>query len=252
MNFCDERIAMPLSGGLPLESFLIAPVQRVPRHKLLVEELIRKWAREPHTDAEAASVDIALLSETVEIVNWVLALINVRTKEEDGRRRTFQLYDAVGGRWHIPGGLLVPFRRHIAVVHGFEYVVGATLMGSTQEAREVHLLSDYLVMLRAPSAHRKVAGGRAVLVRCWDLRRCYVGRVLRSDDLAPVAVFGSPERLLGQLVEPFERALVFAFAHTSSCFGGFVEHVLFLLSHAGMLGHRRMLGPCRIAHLNPC
>ena len=86
----DPRVCAFVKGAeadarcrmLDLPSFLIAPVQRVPRYRLLLEEL-RKRTSEGHEDAEDLKVALALVSEAAGHNNAALV--------EDGEHAKLQL-----------------------------------------------------------------------------------------------------------------------------------------------------------------
>ena len=61
-NFVEKVEASPESLQLPLESFLMEPVQRVPRYRMLFEQLL-KFTPENHAEHEAVSDALRLTAE---------------------------------------------------------------------------------------------------------------------------------------------------------------------------------------------
>ena len=78
-QFCDNVAAAKLCGDNSLQSLLIMPVQRVPRYRLLIQELLK------HTPL--AHADVAPLKRALNVISNVAASINAsaRTKEEKMR-----------------------------------------------------------------------------------------------------------------------------------------------------------------------
>ena len=78
-QFCANVAAARLCGDNSLQSLLIMPVQRVPRYRLLIQELLK------HTMSSHA--DVAPLKRALHVISKVAASINAsaRTKEEKMR-----------------------------------------------------------------------------------------------------------------------------------------------------------------------
>eukprot|EP00004_Rigifila_ramosa_P013278 TRINITY_DN2926_c0_g1_i2.p1 TRINITY_DN2926_c0_g1~~TRINITY_DN2926_c0_g1_i2.p1 ORF type:complete len:463 (-),score=77.61 TRINITY_DN2926_c0_g1_i2:40-1233(-) len=64
----DERLFSPECSGKDLPSYLILPIQRIPRYKMLVEELIKNTWRF-HCDYEDLAAALAEISQTAIYVN---------------------------------------------------------------------------------------------------------------------------------------------------------------------------------------
>jgi hypothetical protein len=61
----------PMCRGLKLMSFLIMPVQRVPRYRLLLQELLKQANK---VDIEAGMVEQAL--DSIKVPSWYTKLID--------------------------------------------------------------------------------------------------------------------------------------------------------------------------------
>jgi RhoGEF domain/FYVE zinc finger/SOS1/NGEF-like PH domain len=88
--------------GMPLASYLIMPVQRIPRYKMLLQDLIKNTDEE-HPDME----DLRLSLETME---GVARFINEAIKHAENRRRMIEAQNAFIG---LPKNLIEPHRRFI-------------------------------------------------------------------------------------------------------------------------------------------
>ena len=82
------------------QSFLIKPVQRIPRYKLLLEELLKYTPSEPHAHPDHAAVQDAVKqvltasSEINEVLGWHLSLVCVLPNLVNSKidARLFRLY----------------------------------------------------------------------------------------------------------------------------------------------------------------
>lgn len=83
-RFLDEKMNDPRCGGLSLESYLIMPIQRVPRYILLLEQL-QKYTSEDHSDYVNIVEAIAKLSDTAKHFNE-----EVRKQENNARALRIQ------------------------------------------------------------------------------------------------------------------------------------------------------------------
>lgn len=70
----------------PLENLLIAPVQRIPRYKLLLEALLKHTPSRPDTDAERN-----VLLRAVAAVGKITSQINDESKATDARKNVIKL-----------------------------------------------------------------------------------------------------------------------------------------------------------------
>jgi len=82
-TFCQEREVNPRSKGLRMESFLIMPIQRIPRYKLLLAELLKNTSEE-HPDHVA-------LIKALELVETVARDINAAVKESESRQVVWEI-----------------------------------------------------------------------------------------------------------------------------------------------------------------
>ena len=72
-NFVERVQNSPESQHLPLESFLAEPVQRVPRYRLLLEQLL-KYTPEGHAERAATAEALALTAEVAQANNDAIVL----------------------------------------------------------------------------------------------------------------------------------------------------------------------------------
>ncbi len=100
-NFERTCRSAPQSKGLGLSSLLITPIQRVPRYKLLLEELLR------HTDTSHA--DYHGLAKAFDHVKKLALHINEEVRASENRRVMLALQDELSGS----ETLLAPHRSFI-------------------------------------------------------------------------------------------------------------------------------------------
>ena len=84
-----ERACMQQGGGISLDSYLILPIQRVPRYKLLLQEL-KKNTEPDHKDMK--NIDKAL-----EVVGTVAMHINDSVKQQERRAKIAAIQDKITG-----------------------------------------------------------------------------------------------------------------------------------------------------------
>ena len=171
-----------------VESYLIMPVQRVPRYKLLLEELLKC------TDSQSS--DHASISLAVDSINRVTKHVNDSCGEADRSKRMFDIQAVFGDAVVI----LKPGRQFVAELKGR---VNAEYGNSTAEHGEadasLFIFSDSLLLgLRAlggadvrkyvPSIHNFILLGDIASVEIMP------GSILRIDDLK-IKCVASPKRL---------------------------------------------------------
>lgn len=76
-KFCDENLANPKSKGLSLNSLLITPVQRVPRYRMLLQEIIK--------NTEPDHPDLGSLEEAIVHIKGAAMEINEAVREMEMR-----------------------------------------------------------------------------------------------------------------------------------------------------------------------
>eukprot|EP00002_Diphylleia_rotans_P037878 TRINITY_DN851_c0_g1_i4.p1 TRINITY_DN851_c0_g1~~TRINITY_DN851_c0_g1_i4.p1 ORF type:complete len:1328 (-),score=243.35 TRINITY_DN851_c0_g1_i4:664-4647(-) len=89
--FCKSCLKDPASQGLDLPSYLIQPVQRLPRYKLLLEEL-SKNTPDDHPDYEGLLTAIEVVKNLASNTNKQIKTANVREKigKVDGFEKLFR------------------------------------------------------------------------------------------------------------------------------------------------------------------
>jgi hypothetical protein len=67
-DFLKQVQSLPQSHGLVLQAFLVTPVQRIPRYKLLLEDMLKNTEKD-HEDYEDLKNSLKLVSEVALFVN---------------------------------------------------------------------------------------------------------------------------------------------------------------------------------------
>jgi len=100
-KFCADAKADPRSGDLDLASFLIMPVQRIPRYKLLLVELEKAL--------DEGSDSAKLISSSIEKISSVATCINEDVKFKQSREAIVKLQSKFVGKVTLvtPSRLLV-------------------------------------------------------------------------------------------------------------------------------------------------
>jgi len=97
--FLEEKRQSPECGGLDLMSFLIMPIQRIPRYRLLLTELKKHTT---DSDAEHAALDDAL-----EKIKVIANFVNEAKRAAENRSRIIEIQNKVKGEFD---NLLTPGR----------------------------------------------------------------------------------------------------------------------------------------------
>mmetsp|Transcript_44225 Transcript_44225/g.70686 ORF Transcript_44225/g.70686 Transcript_44225/m.70686 type:complete len:701 (+) Transcript_44225:2640-4742(+) len=100
-EFCDRCKALPESQSCSLDSFLILPVQRVPRYELLIKELLK------HTDEDHP--EYTIISSAYSKVSTVAKMINSNLRDHERRTAVLAVQEKFGNsvqlvspqRWFI-------------------------------------------------------------------------------------------------------------------------------------------------------
>mmetsp|Transcript_8252 Transcript_8252/g.20273 ORF Transcript_8252/g.20273 Transcript_8252/m.20273 type:complete len:1855 (+) Transcript_8252:338-5902(+) len=100
-TFCKTASAHPMSKGLNLASLLITPIQRIPRYKLLLNELYK--------NTEDEHKDKSNLEKAIKIVSATAKHINDAVRGFQNRKEIQQVMDELMGNEN----LLEPHRRFI-------------------------------------------------------------------------------------------------------------------------------------------
>ena len=99
-SYCTKQMN---SIGLPLESLIILPIQRMPRYKMLTEEVIK------HT--EASHPDLPQLKNALTKITEVNNQINNKMKEFDSRMEVQVIENRFNNK--LPVDLVTPSRRYL-------------------------------------------------------------------------------------------------------------------------------------------
>ena len=108
LKFCALAEADPKCRGLQLNSFLIMPIQRIPRYQLLITELIKQTRKVyPSRDEE-----ITALGQALDMVRGVAGGINASVGRDEDANRVMQIADMLE---HVPKGhtLVIPTRTFV-------------------------------------------------------------------------------------------------------------------------------------------
>lgn len=126
------------SGGVgpDILDFLIMPVQRVPRYRLLLEQLL-KYTPEDHADYASVKQASAIVSDKATEINHKMALVNQQKKlmELSTRFETVPLSE----------GLVQPYRHFVS-----EFTIEWIPSFDSTESKNVHLFLLNDLMLLAP------------------------------------------------------------------------------------------------------
>lgn len=82
--FVDQCRSDPRCQDLSLESFLVMPVQRIPRYKLLLTELLK--------NTEESNKDYTLLSKALEAIEVVAKLMNEDLRPNEKHDEMYVLF----------------------------------------------------------------------------------------------------------------------------------------------------------------
>ena len=102
-------------GSHNVASLLIQPVQRIPRYKLLLEEL--------HKATPPAHADAAAIGTALEAVSGIAASVNEAVRRREAVEKVVELQ---GELWHVPAGVAIDhpgrflIRQGVLVCHGLE------------------------------------------------------------------------------------------------------------------------------------
>eukprot|EP01080_Neovahlkampfia_damariscottae_P003204 gene3204-5520_t len=99
--FLLKRMQFPECGNLPVESFLVKPIQRIPRYKLLLRDLLKETP-ENH-------VDFQNLQIAYEKIDYVAGFVNEQKREAENRKVVLNLRTSMPE--NIQSILLIPGRK---------------------------------------------------------------------------------------------------------------------------------------------
>jgi len=102
--FCQERLMDPMCRNLPLNSFLIKPLQRICQYPLLLQELLR------HT--KETDIDYKDLAEALNTIQGIVQVINESKRLQENQHKILEVQNRLSNGDKV--GLLLPTRRYIA------------------------------------------------------------------------------------------------------------------------------------------
>ncbi|XP_064403220.1 FYVE, RhoGEF and PH domain-containing protein 6-like isoform X3 [Halichondria panicea] len=126
----------PLCKGLPVSSYMLCPVQRIPRYKLLLEDYL-KHLPEDHPDIDNTKAALAAIAEAAEHMNE-------RITDMENQVKVVQMQKTFVGKENI----VAPGRKYIG--RGPVFFVP----GSRWKQRVLFLFSDVLLVARITAAGR--------------------------------------------------------------------------------------------------
>lgn len=141
------------SGGLDLESLLITPVQRIPRYKLLLSEILK------HTPE--AHPDYALIKKALEEVSKMGIIVNESVSE--GQRSKQQ--DSIVQQYPPLGNYISASRKFKREIQKAEFSIGQTKRSKGPKTREglVLIFTDMIFCLY-----------KKKLMGAYDISSCYI------------------------------------------------------------------------------
>jgi hypothetical protein len=134
MSLVEKNI--PICGGLDINDFLIMPVQRVPRYRLLLENLLKQTPEE-HPDYSGLKDALTAVSDKAAEINQKMALQAQQKKMMELSTR-FETAP-------IAEGLVQPYRHLIS-----EYIVEWIPSYETPESKNIYMFVFNDLMLLAP------------------------------------------------------------------------------------------------------
>lgn len=135
-KFCDKQMENPESRGQSLESFLIMPVQRIPRYTLLLRELIK--------NSVASDPDFPLLEAAFNALSEIADSINTNKKDAESSEKVFEIQENLIGLSHP---IVSPSRRFVkeGVLNYLADFKDMAKFDKTKKRRTVYLFNDLLV-----------------------------------------------------------------------------------------------------------
>eukprot|EP01027_Heterolobosea_sp_BB2_P015925 GEZU01022734.1.p1 GENE.GEZU01022734.1~~GEZU01022734.1.p1 ORF type:complete len:266 (+),score=46.80 GEZU01022734.1:3-800(+) len=92
-RFLAKRNALPECKGLNLQSFLIMPVQRIPRYVMLFQELIKNT---PEDHIEYNTLNDCLVS-----IQGIASFVNETKRQHEGKEILLLLKELIGDRYQV-------------------------------------------------------------------------------------------------------------------------------------------------------
>ncbi|KAJ2825300.1 hypothetical protein IWW50_002916, partial [Coemansia erecta] len=144
-NFIQQASASPECRGLSFQSYLLLPVQRIPRYKLLLEDLLRHTS-DTHVDHQS-------IGDALRMIEDVAAFVNENIEEHEMTLSIIEIQRTLG----LKESLLVPGRRLIRAG------TLTKICRKNHQQRSFYLFSDILLYSSGPApllddqtGHRRV------------------------------------------------------------------------------------------------
>ncbi|KAJ3157753.1 hypothetical protein HDU89_000131 [Geranomyces variabilis] len=169
--------------GLPLQSFLILPVQRIPRYKMLLEDLLKQTDQE-HPDYPTLQKSLAKIAE-------VAVFVNETIREHEMMQELIEVQASLHG---LNEDLVSPGRRLLC--RGRVQKISRR----RHHARYLILLSDFLIY-----ASPGMLEGQYTFHRKLDLELCEVVDVEDTKDMQHIFQIVSPEKSFAMYAESAEE-----------------------------------------------
>ncbi|KAJ1989053.1 hypothetical protein GGI25_002822 [Coemansia spiralis] len=145
-QFIQEANSSPECKGLSFQSYLLLPVQRIPRYKLLLNDLLK------HTPA--AHIDRQSIADALRMIEDVAAFVNENIQEHEMTLSIIEIQRTLG----LKESLLVPGRRLVKIG------TLTKICRKNHQLRSFYLFSDILLYSNGPAplmddqyGHRKVS-----------------------------------------------------------------------------------------------
>ena len=156
--------------GLDLMSYLIMPVQRVPRYELLLRELMRYT---PETHSERPTLQAALQK-----VQAIAQHINASARHAQEMSKLIEIQNSISGEF---GTLLLPHRRLIKEGSVMKMKGEGGVLGGGGGGRRLIVFNDILIWTSEAGRFRGHARLEGMAVEGWEDKKGRVGFVLRAE-----------------------------------------------------------------------
>ncbi|CAG8438153.1 570_t:CDS:2 [Ambispora leptoticha] len=140
-KFLIQSSEKPALNGLQLNSFLIMPIQRIPRYKLLLEALL-KYTHESHPDYTS-------LTKCVQQITVIADDVNEKIRDAENQQKVIEIQGQVEG---LPSAIVRPARRFIfrgdlykVLPRPPQFIKSRFAYTSTEDSRTHFLFNDLLI-----------------------------------------------------------------------------------------------------------
>ncbi|KNC99883.1 uncharacterized protein SPPG_05256 [Spizellomyces punctatus DAOM BR117] len=171
-QFVTKQNANPDLKGLGFQAYLIMPVQRIPRYKMLVEDLLK------HTEVDHP--DHSTLQKSLETIAEVAVFVNETIRHHEMMQELIEMQKCIRG---LQEDLVTPGRRLI------RRGKVQKICRRRHQTRYLILLSDFLIYT-SPG----ILEDQYVFHRKLDLELCQVIDVPDTQDLQHIFQIVSPEK----------------------------------------------------------